>query len=539
MTETILIPSAGTIKNKIHFLKYTYDSPALIPVGTKSLASHIIDFYLESLPEAKIYIGVDRKFVKVLLQYLSDYKSRISVIPVSDSIGVNDTLKVMFKEAKPSGKVLVNLGTTIPTDRVGDNEVFIDCDLSTADEWSVVSSSSSANRSFHYKGSDPEIKGHAFTGIFKMDSNDLANALKSLNHDEMGDLLFVVDKVFKNNEFNFKKVTWIDCGHEMNYYKAKTKLISSRTFNNISVTPIKSTLVKRSLHLNTQENEINYVHNLPQGLKVYFPRVINGPLKRGKYTEVELEYYGYPTLAEYMLFWDLSNGLWRNIFNAISKVMSEFQVHTKKITLDKYLDFYMGKTVRRLNELKDQVGEHSRLFLHYLVINNIEYKNIHLMTDLITERLEQIYLRSRFNIMHGDLCFNNILYDIYSGTIRMIDARGSFDNDSFDIYGDQGYDIAKITHSVIGKYDYIVNGLFDYVENPSNYEYSIYERENHDSLVKMNTDLVNNFGYKLNDVMFLVSLLFISMTPLHNENIKRQKTLFLHGITMLNKTMGE
>ena len=139
--------------------------------------------------------------------------------------------------------------------------------------------------------------------------------------------------------------------------------------------------------------------------------------------------------------------------------------------------------------------------------------------------------------MHGDLCFNNILYDLYSGTIRLIDARGSYGSKHTGIYGDQGYDIAKICHSGIGGYDYIVNGLFTFEENESGYSYKILFGENHEKVVEQNIDLLSYFGYTLNEMSYFMSLLFLSMTPLHNDNQERQKVFYLHGTKLLNEAL--
>jgi len=67
--------------------------------------------------------------------------------------------------------------------------------------------------------------------------------------------------------------------------------------------------------------------------------------------------------------------------------------------------------------------------------------------------------------MHGDLCFCNILYDINSQAIKLLDPKGSFGK--IGIYGDIKYDIAKLKHYVHGKYDFIINDLFHLKKPPS------------------------------------------------------------------------
>jgi hypothetical protein len=219
--------------------------------------------------------------------------------------------------------------------------------------------------------------------------------------------------------------------------------------------------------------------------------------------------------------------------------MEEFQTYNSHINLNKYLEFYWGKTESRLTSFKHQIGDKDKIFQDTIIINKVKYNNIQQYENQIKDRLANIYEKTKFNIMHGDLCFNNILYDLYSGTIRLIDARGSFGKDLQGIYGDQCYDIAKITHSVIGKYDYIVNGMFLFSENKHNYRYEIFESNNHNILIEENKKFVKHFAYELKDIMFLVSLLFISMTPLHSDSVNRQKVFYIHGIKLLNESIGE
>lgn len=59
MTDIIIL-AAGTIKNKIHFLKYTYYSPALIPINTDSLSKILINYYLNEAPKSYIHLIIDK-----------------------------------------------------------------------------------------------------------------------------------------------------------------------------------------------------------------------------------------------------------------------------------------------------------------------------------------------------------------------------------------------------------------------------------------------------------------------------------------------
>ena len=141
--------------------------------------------------------------------------------------------------------------------------------------------------------------------------------------------------------------------------------------------------------------------------------------------------------------------------------------------------------------------------------------------------------------MHGDFCFNNILYDLNSGILRLIDARGSFGESCVGIYGDIKYDLAKLTHSVIGGYDFIVNGGFHLSADRNQYIYTINFRDTTAYLTSLNRKLIQQFGFKESDILFLVGLLFVSMCPIHQDDPRRQAVMYLHGIKYINETLEE
>ena len=60
---------------------------------------------------------------------------------------------------------------------------------------------------------------------------------------------------------------------------------------------------------------------------------------------------------------------------------------------------------------------------------------------------------------HGDPCLSNILFHRDIGLFRLIDPRGA--NTLDEAFMHPLYDLAKFSHSVLGGYDFINNGLFE------------------------------------------------------------------------------
>jgi hypothetical protein len=60
---------------------------------------------------------------------------------------------------------------------------------------------------------------------------------------------------------------------------------------------------------------------------------------------------------------------------------------------------------------------------------------------------------------HGDLCFSNVLYDQRIRLLKLIDPKGASSLE--EAFTDPWYDYAKLSHSMLGGYDFIVNDLYE------------------------------------------------------------------------------
>ena len=139
-------------------------------------------------------------------------------------------------------------------------------------------------------------------------------------------------------------------------------------------------------------------------------------------------------------------------------------------------------------------------------------------------------------IVHGDYCFSNILFDSSNYIFKLIDPRGRLNKEA-TIYGDPRYDIAKLRHSVVGLYDFIVHGLFKLNENGTNFEYKILTTNEYGILEEIFDKYLTLNGFNIQEIKFIEGLLFLSMIPLHKDNFDRQKVFYLKSIELLNTTI--
>lgn len=531
----VIILAAGSIKNKLYFSDFIYDSPALIPINVRTVSSYILDFYNQS--NTRIHLAINKDDETIVKNELC-YYNNIDIIIVNESDSVVDTLKQTINFVKPTGDIIVNVVTTVPTKFPNESSILISMDEDLNSQWSGIIVDKDVCQ-FIRKKARPYQNCFAFTGVFRCQASSLLSILDNDNVDD--DLVSVAEQLYLLDKVSFQSVEWIDCGHELNFYEAKSKLISSRSFNAVKIQPDSGVLNKSSKNVKKFCDEVRYIQLLPSDISIFFPTLYGDVQINGDVASVSMEYYGYSTLAEYMLYWNVSEHVWKNVFKSLGNILKKFKSCEYSIGKRAYTDFYLTKTVSRVDDFKKQLSKKESLsdilFSETIIINGVECRSFSSLLPLIESRLDVLYSEDDFCIMHGDLCFNNILYDVKSSVTRLIDARGSFGDKCIGIYGDIKYDLAKVTHSVIGGYDFIVNNLFSLSYDSTGLTYKINYRDNVDFLFALNRRLISDLGFNENDILFIVGLLFVSMCPLHSDDRKRQITMYAHGIKLLNQSI--
>ena len=121
---------------------------------------------------------------------------------------------------------------------------------------------------------------------------------------------------------------------------------------------------------------------------------------------------------------------------------------------------------------------------------------------------------------------------------KLIDPRGRFKTQS--IYGDPRYDIAKLRHSIVGLYDFIIAGLYKLTcLGDCSYNFQISTPVLTEKLEPFFDELVVGYGYNRREIKLIEALLFLTMIPLHKDDIQRQKAFYLTAIKKLNEVLYE
>jgi len=325
---------------------------------------------------------------------------------------------------------------------------------------------------------------------------------------------------------------WFDLGHINTFYKTRAKITTQRSFNELEIS---DTHVYKS---GTPHHKIvaegTWFQSLPVRLKGFVPQLMEQGVRNDKpYYVIEFLYLA--PLNE--LFVNGNNPLffWKKIFRHLKSWLyacteqfpSEQLGHVKAGRED----LIVRKTASRLAAFCDAMSFDMN---EKVIVNKITMPSIReVMTHCSSLALSKKVLPG---ILHGDLCFSNILYDSRADMVKLIDPRAIDFNNEFTLYGDISYDIAKINHSIIGLYDYIIAGAFSIETNDRlDFTLDIFQDERINSLQKSYLEETLLPNVTAQDYMPLTVLLFLSMLPLHSDNKERQLALFANAFRLYEK----
>jgi hypothetical protein len=282
-------------------------------------------------------------------------------------------------------------------------------------------------------------------------------------------------------------------------------------------------------------DEINYLRLLPKDVAVLFPRVVDYAID-WKDPYLTMEYYGYPTLAEVLVFENVDPGIWEQVFVHLRTIIRDaFAAHTRPLSSGVLRDMYIEKTQKRLQELADHPVLGELIQANELVlINGRHLRNLPALWEHARQRIESMIQGVTGTLVHGDLCLSNILYDLRCRVCKLIDPRGSFGMPG--LYGDPRYDIAKMYHSVYGYYDLITSDLFDVAVNGNSISLEIHKRPRHEEIC-LRFERVFFEEYERRDILLLTGLLFASMPALHYDFPNRQIAMYARAVQLLNEAL--
>lgn len=513
----ILITSAAYVNSEFQ-IEFGKIPPSFLPVGNKRLFEHQINLIKRRFPEQKIFIScpTDYKITEKDRVYLSN--ENISIVQIDPTLSLGNSLARFIdgEEFNNDGLKILH-GDTL----VFDMPLALNC---------IGTARTLAGYDWEVDGVG-EVDELVWCGFFSIEN---VAKFRACIDSAKGKFVEAVHLYDQNSPLEHIEVTgWYDFGHINTYFQNRTFLTTERSFNSLKIE--NGTIKKYGSPAKKIQAEGRWFKNIPAELKIYIPNYIND----GE-DYYELEYLPLPPLNELYvhgknieLFWVKVFNLCDLFFNRCSSYqLEQKQLDSINLNFRKLLE---GKTRERFSQF---CATHSDINLGVPIL--FDGVTLPCINQIIEECISRsLTIKSIPGISHGDFCLSNILFDSRIDRLKVIDPRGLDAEGCETILGDINYDIAKLTHSVIGLYDFIIAGAFDASKEShgpfDEYKITIFIDERVEKIQKifMNRNFIGNVSAQ--KIMPMTILLFFSMLPLHGDDPKRQVGLLANAIRLFKK----
>lgn len=496
--------------------------PSFLPLGNRRLYQHQVKLapkgskvYL-SLPESYCVSSTDQHLLNQL---------NVTVIKLTDGISLGASLvaAITLSEHHYNDPLRILYGDTLLTDVPQDDDFVCISEVEDYYDWAIVVE----NEDKWLQQANGKIDNNTqnvVCGYFTFsDARELMRSVIQCNWQFLDGVNQY--KKSKNLKAIFTK-NWLDFGHVNTYYSSKSDFTTQRSFNELIVT---ADWIEKSSEKNSKiAAEANWFSVLPFSLRGYIPQYL-GSKYFEKTISYRLEYLQNTALNELYVFSELPVHIWKKIINKSVGFLAECYKEKPQESLSE---------VNTLEELFGKKTD-SRL-LKYCSENSIDLDEMWTFNQELTISLRMMLEDSKkylpredgfsVSILHGDFCFSNILYDFRSNRIKTIDPRGITPNGNISIWGDIRYDIAKLSHSIIGMYDWIIAGHHQVAINQREILFSIEIDERKKEIQNFFMTLIKReFGISAVSLMAMQIQLFLSMLPLHSDDENRQDALFANA----------
>ena len=536
----VIIPSAKLVPEELQKLGKL---PAIIyPINQKIAFEYIYDQYKDLHTKVDIICFENADKVERRLRKVIGNEIKVRKLPELHDLGYT----ILYAIENIDEPVVINFADTIVMDPIADisGDAFFYQEDYMSETWTYFDEESGIVTHIYDKEAiNEEIRKKLFVGVFKIiNTHDFRECLRTAvqqKNIKMNSFYHALELYSQKHPMQAVLTNnWFDIGHEDKYYNSKLE-VRAREFNHITIDKNRGILKKTSDDKDKFIGEIKWYLKLPADVEYVRPRIFNYSTS---YVDpyVSMEYYAYHTVHELFLYGDLTLQQWIDIFNRIRFVCDDFKRYTvRDANIRPALEeMYLIKTLQRFEKMKKD-ERFVTFFESPIIVNGEKYLPLNEIIIALEKAIpEMLYDVDSFNIIHGDLCFANIMVDSNFSFIKVIDPRGKFG--TYDIYGDFRYELAKLFHSVDGKYDFIIKDLFDldYNSETAGSNYRIQNRKRDFNLYKVFLDAFSaEVGGDLKKIELIEALLFLSMIPLHGESIRHQMVMLGTGLEILNRVI--
>jgi len=529
-------------KSRKEILYETGNIPILLySFGGYEVIDLQVQLYEKLSPKNNIYVLLTRHGEKEIKSHIEATKQKFNVTDFTQlNIKSGEDIiygirKILLSKNNTErfSKIFINFSDTVPLmadiDIIHKNALYFNVKKEPY-QWETIETNKGVIKKIKPKNN--LLLEKVITGLFKFSNLKKFNQIL-LEKNSFNDFIL---EYFQNTAYSFRKLKGVfGFRHLKQYYDYKSDKTDRRVFNNIEINKKIGTFTKSSRKKEKIIGEINWYLKLPDNLKYFIPKVYNYSFN-GENPCVTLEYYGYQSLSEIFLYRGYSKAAWFTIFERLKKILKELHNYTidlsEKEKTDILNEMYIKKTKKRLLELLKQ-EEFKNLAGRKIYINGKQYKPIEEYFPDIEKIVKKVLIKDiPFTIIHGDYCLSNILYTPKGSIVKLVDPRGTFGK--LAIYGDPRYDLAKLQHSFLGYYEFIVHNKFVISKKRNHIQYEVKVNSAQKDISKIYKTAFKHMDFYLKkEIDLLEALLFLSMIPLHRDYPERQLVMLGYGLSKL------
>ena len=544
--KTAVILAAGTPPAALGTI-FGRTSSAMVPINGRPIIHWLIQ-YLREMGINHVVLGLRDTEIRLprFVQQTFGRIQKITCVPVKEDLGPGYTLLQCLQQLEVHEPCLIVLGDTLFEFARKGNERFeksfvLTGPVQDTTRWCLAEVDASRRvRSLADKPATNPGDYPALIGVYYLrDCEPARRSLQAALGQKVRSLQLshALQPYIESGQLQARPAgEWFDCGNLDFLTSSRRRLLQARSFNTIQIDELRGTITKRSEHGAKFLNEINYYRLLPRDLAMFFPRLVDFSL-RPEDRHLTLEYYGYPTLSEVWVFEEFEGNYWETVFRTLQKILASFECYKAELSPKATFDFFWQKTTDRIKAFTGQGRDFARLTqAREIELNGKRLEGWGKIQKEIETRVRRLSAKPQGQIIHGDLCFTNILYDPVSRLFKFIDPRGSFGESG--IYGDGRYDIAKLLHSLHGGYDFLIHDMYVLEREGERLQLQQFFPEARGAVLGA---FQRVFGerYSLPEVRMLEGLLFLSMCPLHKDHPARQAAMFATGLRILNELLND
>jgi hypothetical protein len=500
--------------------------PALLPVGAQRLYELQLAQLKDAgpvcliLPEAFALSPFDRDRLAAL---------DVEVLAIPDGLRLGEAVVYALNSlGKGDQPVHILHGDTLIVDPpVRDVDVIVGATSGGDYSWAEIDEREGRIEALHVIPAGEEGRGRPVAaGYFAFSSSlDLVRAMTRAR----GDFVDGINAYLAGHEVALIPAReWLDFGHLQTFFRSRLAAAMARSFNTLRMDGL--TARKSSADAAKMRAEARWLRNAPSDLQIFCGRMIETGVADGRgFYLTEYEYL--PVLSELFALGQIGAKAWQRIMASCESFLRLCAAHRgdggygsgdvalRSLAVDK--TFARLEALARMGfDIDQPLTFEGRPCPSLIGIAEALAGAV----DLSSGRVE--------SVMHGDFCFSNILYSARVRRIKVIDPRGYVDDDA-SLYGDPRYDLAKLAHSVVGRYDQIIAGRFHAARSGRDYAIDFEPLPAQAWLEAALAEFdVDGIGGGSLEVRAVMTGLFLSAPALHADRPDRQQAMIANALRL-------